>query len=258
MIQRSPLITAHTGCEGSPINTVSSMLQGVSSGADAVEIDIRSTRDGAVVLMHDAFIPTCSGRRILLKTLTLDEMLQLEKNGEILNSHPESRITRLEEALETAETFSSILNLDLKDDRSISALCQAVKRYGLIDRTIVTGCDGERAGKVKEECPDIQVLLNISKGHGRRSVEGEDAMRRICRQAVSACCCGINIDFGLCKERLVDYARLRYLPVSVWTVDRLEDMNSMIAMGVDSITTCEPARLKQLVLKPRSAPVRQQ
>lgn len=128
----------------------------------------------------------------------------------------------------------------------------------MIDRTIVTGCDGERAGKVKEECPDIQVLLNISKGHGRRGVEGEDAMRRICRQAVSACCCGINIDFRLCKERVVAYVWLRYLPVSVWTVDKLEDMNSMIAMGVYSITTCEPARLKQLVLKPRSAPVRQQ
>jgi len=241
------LITAHTGCEGSPVNTVSSMHQGVSSGADAVEIDIRSTRDGAVILWHDDFIQTCSGRRIQLETLTLDEMLELEKKGEILCDLPGLRITRLEDALEAADTLGSILNLDLKDDRSISELCRAVKRYGFVERTIVTGCDAGRAGKIKEECQDIQVLLNISTRYARRDVEDEDTVKMICRQAVSACCCGINIDFRLCSERLVDYASLRYLPVSVWTVDRLEDMRSMIAMGVYSITTYQPARLKKLV-----------
>jgi glycerophosphoryl diester phosphodiesterase len=228
------------------------MLQGVKSGADAVEIDIRSTRDGSVILMHDEHIPTRSGRRILLETLTLADMLELEKSGEILYDLPELRITRLEDALAAAATLGSILNLDLKDDRSIPVLCKAVKRYDLVERTVVTGCDVARAGKVKEECPDLQVLLNITRSQVRRDVERTDAVKMMCRQAVSGCCCGINIDYRLCSEQLVDYARLRYLPVSVWTVDRPEDMESMIAMGVFSITTYEPARLKRLLATPHS------
>jgi glycerophosphoryl diester phosphodiesterase len=247
-----PLITAHTGCEDSPVNTVASMYRGVRSGADAVEIDVRSTAEGAVILMHDDFVVNLQGRRIPLKKLRLEELLELDKNGQIHHPHPEMRITRLEEALEAAGSFRSIVNLDLKDDRSIPALCRAVERYDLLERTIVTGCDAARAGKVKAECPDIQVLLNVGAAGAAAAGEAvllgrEDAPDSICRGAVGACCGGINIEFTMCRKGLVDYARRRYLPVSVWTVDREEDMRTMIALGVSSITTCQPARLRQVL-----------
>jgi glycerophosphoryl diester phosphodiesterase len=111
----------------------------------------------------------------------------------------------------------------------------------------VTGCDAARAATVRKECSDIQVLLNVADMRGQAPEEEEDPVKEVCRRAVSACCCGINVDFRLCSEQLVHHARLRYLPVSVWTVDRIEDMAAMIALGVDSITTYEPARLKRLV-----------
>jgi glycerophosphoryl diester phosphodiesterase len=221
------------------------MLQGIRSGADAVEIDIRSTRDGTVILMHDSFVLTRAGKRVALDSLTLQELLELEKNGQILSSHPQMKITRLEEALEAAGGVPAAMNLDLKDDRSITGLCRAVKRYGLLDRTIVSGCDGARAERVKEQCQELQVLLNVSAGGAR--LEHERSMERICRQAVSSCCSGINVEFSLCSEQLVSHARLRYLPVSVWTVDREEDMRSLISMGVHSITTCQPASLRRIV-----------
>jgi glycerophosphoryl diester phosphodiesterase len=206
--------------------------------------------------MHDEYIQTRSGRRFPLENLTLDEMFELEKNEEIHCDHPGLRITRLEEALETADTLGSILNLDLKDDRSIASLCRAVERYGLLERTIVTGCDALRARMVKGVCPDLQVLLNISTKNVEGTIGEEGTVKTICSQAVAGCCCGINIDYRLCSERLVDYAGLRYLPVSVWTVDRPEDMRSMIAMGVYSITTYEPARLKKLIRRQCSTAVR--
>jgi glycerophosphoryl diester phosphodiesterase len=248
-----PLVIAHTGCEGSPVNTVPSMLRGVRSGADAVEIDVRSTKDGALILMHDEYIPTRPGGRIPLGTLTLIELLELEGKGKIRSDHPGLRITRLAQALEAACEFGSVVNLDLKDDRSITELCRAVKRYDLVERVVVTGCDPARAVKVKKECPELQVLLNIA-GSGEGPFVGDDeTVKKMCSQAVSASCCGINIDFRLCSTRLVEYARMRYLPVSVWTVDRRDDMMSMIAMGVHSITTYEPARLKQMVVERYSA-----
>jgi glycerophosphoryl diester phosphodiesterase len=239
-----PLITAHTGCEGSPVNTVASMLQGIRSGADAVEIDIRSTGDGTVILMHDGFIRTRAGE-LALNSLTLRELLELEKKGRILSNHPQMRITRLEEAMEAAGSMPVIMNLDLKDDRSIEGLCRAARKYDLLDRTIVSGCDGTRAARVKERCPELQVLLNVTTGGA--GPEYERTVEEICRQAVSSCCCGINIDFSLCSEQLVGHARLRYLPVSVWTVDREEDMRSLIAMGVHSITTCRPRSLRRIM-----------
>jgi glycerophosphoryl diester phosphodiesterase len=103
---------------------------------------------------------------------------------------------------------------------------------------------------VRRECADLQVLLNVPEKREEANLEPDRSAEAICRRAVSACCCGINIDFTICSARLVRYARLRYLPVSVWTVDRAEDMSSMIAMGVHSITTYQPASLKQVLTRP--------
>jgi hypothetical protein len=73
--------------------------------------------------MHDSFIRTRGRGPIALDTLALEELLELEKHGELVLSHPQMRITRLEEALEAASGFRAALNLDLKDDRSIAVLC---------------------------------------------------------------------------------------------------------------------------------------
>jgi glycerophosphoryl diester phosphodiesterase len=53
----------------------------------------------------------------------------------------------------------------------------------------------------------------------------------------------------MCRPELVDYARGRYLPVSVWTVDQEAAMVDMADMGVDSITTYRPKTLVDLLAR---------
>ncbi|MGI6439175.1 MAG: glycerophosphodiester phosphodiesterase family protein [Sphaerochaetaceae bacterium] len=50
------VITAHSGCENTPLNSLESVLKGIEVGSDAVEIDIRSSHDKKPVLSHDPFM----------------------------------------------------------------------------------------------------------------------------------------------------------------------------------------------------------
>ncbi|OQP06094.1 hypothetical protein B1691_17245, partial [Geobacillus sp. 47C-IIb] len=55
---KRPLITAHTGCMNTPPNSIESILEGIKAGADIIEVDVRATKDGVAVLLHDEKIVT--------------------------------------------------------------------------------------------------------------------------------------------------------------------------------------------------------
>ena len=48
-----PLITAHSGCMGTPQNSLASVEKGIACGADFIEVDLNFTEDGTPVLSHD-------------------------------------------------------------------------------------------------------------------------------------------------------------------------------------------------------------
>ncbi len=240
------LVTAHTGCENTPHNTIASMIRGIDSGADFIEIDIRSTADGHLVLMHDETIGIRGRGAVPVGALTLADLRVLEKAAGIEFPHPAMAVTGVEEALDLMKGSGIILNLDLKDDSAVAALIRAVRDRTMEDDVVLTGCGRERAILVKREFPEIRVMLNVE-----NAPDGDDSydtfIRATCTIARQAGCCGINMDFRRCRTELVEYARLRFLPVSVWTVDREQDMRRMIELRVHSITTYEPGRLTRLL-----------
>lgn len=241
-----PLITAHSGCENSADNTVSSIRTGVAAGAHSVEIDVRCTSDEKLILMHDAEIPTHSRGVVRVSDVTFPELLELQEQEELLFKHPHMEITLLETALELAASREIMLNIDVKDNASAESVVPTVKRHDMEHQVVLSGCDAVRARRIRSAHPQMQVLLNAELPP--RSSDGAvDRARDVCRDATDAGCCGINIDFRQCSRELVSAAQLRYLPVSVWTVDSPEDMREMMELGVFAITTYHPSRLLSLI-----------
>ena len=68
------LITAHSGFNNTPQNTLESVIVGMESGADFVEVDVRSTKDGIVVLFHDSFMMTREYGAVKINDITLSEL----------------------------------------------------------------------------------------------------------------------------------------------------------------------------------------
>lgn len=242
-----PLITAHSGCEDSPDNTIASIQTGAAAGAHSVEIDVRCTRDNTLILMHDDEIPTRSHGVLRVGQVTYGELLQLQAEDELLFKHPQMEITLLDSALEVAASRNITLNIDVKDSASAETVVPAVVNRGMEEQVVLSGCDAVRAYRIRRSHPHMRVLLNVVIERSEEDdLERLEEIRKVCRDATEAGCCGINIDFRQCSRALVSIAQRRYLPVSVWTVDNAEDMRQMMEIGVFAITTYRPSRLLSL------------
>ena len=51
--QKKTVITAHSGCEGTPDNSREHILAAIASGAEMIEVDVRQAPDGTLILSHD-------------------------------------------------------------------------------------------------------------------------------------------------------------------------------------------------------------
>jgi glycerophosphoryl diester phosphodiesterase len=93
----------HRGAAGhAPENTLAAIRSGISFGSDFVELDVQSTRDGRLVLMHDTLVDRTTSGTGLLSDLTWEELQQLDAgNGE--------RIPSLEAALATASGHAGVI-----------------------------------------------------------------------------------------------------------------------------------------------------
>lgn len=114
----------------------------------------------------------------------------------------------------------------------------AVEDANMVDSVIITGCKYKRAVSLKKKCPEFQVLLNIGQKLFLKKVNYATVIaEEVCRMAVDASCCGINIEFNYLTDELVQTARRRFLPISIWTLKESDNLDDYLKMGLYSITT---------------------
>lgn len=99
------IIIGHRGAAGlAPENTLSSLQAGIDAGIDMAEVDLRQTKDGAIVLSHDPTLIRSHDDRREIASLTFDELNEIgKKEGR--------KIPTLEEFLAAAQIP---VNLELK------------------------------------------------------------------------------------------------------------------------------------------------
>jgi len=247
-MKNRPLITAHSGCLDSGPNTVESVQIGLTQGGDFSEVDIRMTSDGEIVLWHDKEIETKNHGTIKVNEISYKKLKELERDNELILKHGKAEITRLNEALETLKTVKGKLNLDIKDDLSLPGLAEIVRSEDLTHRVVVSGCNKITAANFKKNYPDFQVFLNAdTNGLKKNGIDNINEIQTICDEAVSASCCGINIEYTYCTPQMVDLAKKSFLAISIWTVNDKENMKKFINWGVDNITTINPDILRSFI-----------
>lgn len=245
-MRNKPLVVAHEGCEGAAPHSLDSVDRGLDAGADAIEVDIRRTRDGVVVLRHDPLV-LVDGEGVPVSELTSIELDELATAGRIGGERPIRRITRLEEVLLRVRERGAEANLDVKEDEVVDLAVRVVRETGMVDRVVFSGCEAPRARYLKGRYRECQVLLNVSETQYRvGAVDYEEFAESVCEEAVEAGCCALNLAHRFCREEVVTRAHRRFLAVAVWTVDEPEAMQRFLDLGVDAITTKRVTRLLRL------------
>lgn len=233
MGRKFPLITAHTGCMDTPDNTIESALVGLESGADFIEVDVRSTKDKVAFLAHDYRIMSNDGKILNVYDLTLKEL-------KVISRESNNEIALLDDVLDMVRSYDKRINLDLKGPFAAEAMVKSIKKMNVRDRVVISGCGYELVYYLKHMYPDLDFYLNADDFYFFEQFNEQNV-----RNALSASCIGINLEYQKCNPRLIEVAKENSLLISVWTVDDEDNMKKMIEMGVDSITTRNvPALLK--------------
>jgi len=128
------IIASHRGLSaaGHPENSLAALRAAIERKAEVVEVDLRTTHDGAIMLFHDATLRRTAGRAGRLATLTLAEARAVDLGG---GEH----IPTLDEALAQVRGTGTRLLLDIKADGGTrpAAVIAAARRQQAMDRIIV-------------------------------------------------------------------------------------------------------------------------
>ena len=216
-------IIAHRGGAGYwPENTLEAFENAASTGATAVELDVRTTRDGVQVIHHDDSF-TAGGRRYYIAREKL-ETLQKAKPG----------LCTLEEAIEVIRESGLEMHLELKKTADPAACVKAVQEGDMLERTVFISFEVPLLEKVRRLEPAARIGLVIS-----GTPSNVDAI--LTRLGAEAIC---QQQKYLTKANLNKWQN-RGLLVGSWTLDEPGDIDRWLSLDVDLITSNYPRRVTE-------------
>lgn len=208
-------------------NTLPSIRSALERGADAVEIDVRVTRDGVPVLLHDATLERLWGHDVRLDRLTHQEVTELTGGG----------VPALREALLAVGAHRVMVDLPGSTDESVRRTVGVVRECGAGERAYY--CAGPEAMlRVRAADPSAEIAMTWTTPAPPRAGLLEAVRPR-----------WLNYRFGLVSRELTDRNHRDGLLVSAWTADTGRTMRRLIRAGVDSVTTNRVDVLHRMILK---------
>jgi glycerophosphoryl diester phosphodiesterase len=223
---------------GTRPNSAEHVRRAIEAGAAAVELDIRLSADGRVVLSHDPDAALPAGGRRALREMAWEEISSLPRGGE--------RALDLDGAFGLLSGASAAVNLDAKEAEAAVAAAALASRRGLAESVLFSGLEPEVARALRGELRGYPRLLNAdpilpASGYGLES------MREALRIARECGCCGLNLDFRAATEELSRFIQPRCLPLFLWTADEPAEMERALRLGPYSITTNRPDILLRML-----------
>jgi len=138
-----------------PENTIPAFQAAVDAGADFFELDVRTTSDGKLVLMHDATVDRMTGGKGDVSKMTFEDLRKLEVGANQGPGFPGTRIPTFDEALAFARGKIGVY-IDSKRISAADAVA-AVKRHDMEDRVVVYG-DPKYLKEVSILSPKIRLM----------------------------------------------------------------------------------------------------
>jgi glycerophosphoryl diester phosphodiesterase len=151
-------IIAHRGSSADrPENTLASTLRAIEAGATAVEVDVRTTRDGHLVLSHDATLDRTTDGTGPISEKTLEQIRRLDAGSWFDKRYAAERMPTLDEVLAVCRGKIDVL-LDLKEtgDDYAGRVADVVKKHGEPSRTIVGVRSVEQAELFRKLLPQAR------------------------------------------------------------------------------------------------------
>ena len=238
-VSAPPLVIAHRGASAyRPENTLPAYALAVEQRADMIEIDLHRSRDGAIVIAHDADLAALGGEGAVGER-TLAELRALSVGGD-----EASMIPTLEEVL---DQFGHVLpfNLELKRGRGgpypglEAQALEAVENRGLLEQTLFSSFEDSILAEIRRISPAARLAALVDP----RQPQLDTLLDRAGGLGAEA----VNPHFLLASADLIRAAHSADLAVYAYTVDDPARMQDLINAGIGGLFTNRPDRMRAVV-----------
>ena len=212
-------VIAHRGASAyAPEHTFAAYDLALEQGADTLELDVRATRDGELVVLHD---------RTLLRTLGDPRRVDAVRYAEL---PPLARPLRLADVLDRYGASARWL-VELKDPSPAweRGAVDALDARGLAGRATVQSFDAHALRRLHVVAPHASYAALSWRCPSARRLD-----------ALATFATGVGVLHRRVDARLVAAAHARGLTVRAWTVNTPDDIARVLAAGADAVITDVP------------------
>mgnify|MGYP001765382298 CR=1 FL=1 len=230
----------------------------MDAGADAIEIDVRLSADGRVVVLHDPTLDRTTDGRGPADERTWAELARLDAGSWFSRRFRGEPLLDLDSALALVRGRVPLVveikawepgrgrSLHPADRRLLDAVLAAVARAGASERVVLSSFRWPVLAAAGADAPSIRLALTVGAGEREDPV---DAAGRIGATALHA-------HRRLCTRPFVARAHAAGLGVLAFVANRAREVERLLAAGVDGVFTDSPGRIAPIVarLRPGSPP----
>jgi glycerophosphoryl diester phosphodiesterase len=162
----APVLLGHRGaCARAPENTIASLRRALLDGAEGFEFDVRMSRDGVPVLMHDETLDRTTDGSGRVASFDRDDLERLDAGSQFAQEFAGERIPELSEVLD--EFLGSVaLAMELKEPLSYPAFQELADRLRHLDdpELLVASFRPDALASAFEHCPAVPRALILRRG----------------------------------------------------------------------------------------------
>ncbi|KIU16751.1 glycerophosphodiester phosphodiesterase [Mycolicibacterium llatzerense] len=249
-----PFVVAHRGASAErPEHTLAAYQLALSQGADGLECDVRLTRDGHLVCVHDRKVDRTSDGTGLVSEMSLAQLRELDygawHSSRTDGGQSSAGLLTLDELIRLALDWARPVKLFIETKHPVrygalveSKVLALLHRYGIaapasadLARAVVISFSAAAVWRIRRAAPMLPTVLL---GETSRYLGGSAAT------TVGATAVGPSITTLREHPELVDHAAAHGRALYCWTVDHYEDVRYCADLGVGWIATNHPGRTK--------------
>ncbi|MFD1716810.1 glycerophosphodiester phosphodiesterase [Georgenia deserti] len=242
-----PVALAHRGGSlEAPENSRAAVEHTRTLGLRYLETDVRATRDGVAVLLHDPTLDRVTDGHGRLRDLTWEQVSRLRdasgdrpvRLDELLGDYPDLRV-----------------NIDAKESAVIAPLVRAVVETRAQDRICLASFSDDRL-RILRTALGPGVATSLGQAGVATLLAAAQLPELVRRRAVQALPTGAvcvqvpprHRGLPIVTDRFLTAAHSGGLAVHVWTIDDPAEMNRLLDLGVDGLVTDRPGVLKDVLI----------
>ncbi len=248
---KRPTIIAHRGSSAyAPENTLAAFSLALRQGADGIELDVKLSADGHVVVMHDDTVDRTTNGSGRVRAMTLPELKKLDAGSKFPPKFMVQEIPTLDEVFDLlgGELFINVelTNYSSPTDDLPEKSISIMKKHGLKSGVMFSSFNFMALIRARSLDPRIPLGYLVHQGEAEAAFRSK-LVRFSPTMAVHPPFIDVNTD-------LIHRARQSNCRIFTFTVDQPEIMKQLFTLGVDGIFTNDPVT----ALKERDAFVAKQ